>query len=44
MKTIRINGLDVQVSAETFRRIEKIAEEKKITISDAIFLCFKKVI
>lgn len=44
MKTILINGTKVQISAETFKRIEKIATEKNIPFSQAISFCLEKVI
>lgn len=44
MQTIEINGNAVQVSLETAKRIEHIASEKKITLSEAIVLCLQKVI
>lgn len=44
MRTIHINGKKVNISAETFRRIGKIAEERKITFSDAVVFCLQKVI
>lgn len=44
MRTIYINGKRVTVTAETFRRIEKIAEERKIDLPEAISFCLQKVI
>lgn len=44
MKTIQINGNEVVVGAETLRRIEKIAEEKKIPVEEAVSFCLQKVI
>ena len=44
MKTIIINGHKVRIELATFRRIEKVAEKKKITFSDAVFLCLEKVL
>lgn len=44
MKTIIINGNTVKVSVETAKRIEHIASEKKIPLSEAIILCLEKVI
>lgn len=44
MKTIVINGNAVEVSIETAKRIEHIASEKKIPLSEAIILCLQKVI
>lgn len=44
MKTILINGTEVRISVETFKRIEKIATEKKIPVNEAISFCLEKVI
>jgi predicted site-specific integrase-resolvase len=44
MRTIYINGKKVKITAETFRRIGKIAEERKINLSEAISFCLQKVI
>ena len=44
MKTIRINGNDVQVSAETFKRIEVVARRKKMTFAKAVEFCLERVI
>ena len=44
MRTIYINGKKVNITAETFRRIGKIAEERKINLSEAISFCLQKVI
>ena len=44
MRTIYINGKKVEITAETYRRVQKIAEERKITFSDAVSFCIQKVI
>lgn len=44
MTKIIINGRTVDVGVETLRRIEKIAEEKKITLTEAVSFCLEKVI
>ena len=44
MRTIYINGKKVNITAETLRRIGKIAEERKISIPAAISFCLEKVI
>lgn len=44
MKTILINGTRVRVSIETFKRIEKIAQEKNIPFPVAVSYCLEKVI
>jgi hypothetical protein len=44
MRTIKINGKKVKVTAETYRRIEKIAAERHIALSAAISFCLEKVI
>ena len=44
MRTIYINGKSVKITAETFRRIVKIAVERKINLPGAISFCLQKVI
>jgi hypothetical protein len=44
MMTITINGTEVQVSASVYARIDKIAQEKKISFAEAISFCLEKVI
>ena len=44
MKTIRINGRAVRITAETFRRIATVAKSKKITIGKAVEFCLQRVI
>lgn len=44
MTQITINGKGVTVGVETLRRIEKVAEEKKIPVEEAVSLCLEKVI
>lgn len=44
MRTIYTNGKKVKITAETLRRIGKIAEERKINLSEAISFCLQKVI
>lgn len=41
---ININGTSVEVSAETYKRIEKIASAKKMTFTEAVSFCLEKVI
>lgn len=43
MKTININGEQVEISIETFARIEKIARENGTTIADAVRMCLETV-
>jgi hypothetical protein len=42
--TIVINGTNVEVSPETFRRLEKIAAEKSLRLDEAVSFCLEKVI
>lgn len=44
MKTILINGHKVRIAVETYRRIVKFAEERKITLPAAISFLLEKVI
>ena len=44
MRTIKINGKTVMVTAETYRRIKKIAAERRIAFSAAVSFCLEKVI
>ena len=44
MKKIIINNTEVEVSPETFKRVEKLAAEKKIPFSAAILFLLQKVI
>ena len=44
MKTIKINNITVKISFETLKRIEKIAQAKKIPTAQAISLCLERVI
>ena len=44
MKTIIINGKAIEVSVETAKRIEHVAEERKIPFTEAINFCLEKVI
>lgn len=43
MRTIMINGTKVKVTPATYRKIEAIASRKKLTFSEAISYCLKKV-
>ena len=43
MRNIIINGTTVKVSQSTFMRIEKIANERRITLSEAVLYCLEKV-
>lgn len=44
MKTIIINGKRVKIAVETFYRIARFAEERKITLPAAISFLLEKVI
>lgn len=44
MKIIVINGTEVSVSAETLKRIERLAAEKKSSLGEAVVFCLEKVI
>jgi hypothetical protein len=45
MKTkIVINSVEVEVSPETFRRLEKLAAEKSLQLDQAVSFLFEKVI
>jgi hypothetical protein len=43
MKTIKINDCKVNISPKTYKRIERIAAEKKIAFSEAISFLLSKV-
>ena len=43
MKTIKINDYKVNISPKTYKRIERIAAEKKIAFSEAISFLLEKV-
>lgn len=44
MRIVVINGCAVEITSETFKRIERIATARKISISEAIIFCLEKVI
>lgn len=44
MHRIVINGEVVDVTAETMKRIERLATEKKLEVAQAIEFCLEKVI
>jgi hypothetical protein len=44
VKTIRINGLNVTISIETFKRIKVVAHAKKISVGKAVEFCLERVI
>ena len=43
-KTIKINGVEVEVNAGTYARIERTAEERKISFAEAVSFLLQKVI
>jgi hypothetical protein len=43
MKTIKVNDIKVNISPKTYKRIEKIASEKKIAFSEAVSFLLSKV-
>ncbi len=43
MKAININGEHVEVSNETFARIEKVARERGVAVADAVRSCLESV-
>ena len=43
MKTIRINDEEIKISHKTYKRIEQIASENKMSFSEAISFLLSKV-
>lgn len=39
MRTVNVNGSAVEVSDETFRRLEKMASRAGLSVSDAVESC-----
>jgi len=43
VNTIRVNGVEVKVSAKTYKRILKTASERKISFDEAVSFLLEKV-